>query len=530
MKARKLLQGTAFAVLATAACIGTGKMNASAQVSIADVKINTDKQQMIVTPESDDKEVIISVAKKSKKKGKMTFKMSQWDVHDVNGTSEVKVDLSKFSNVKENFIAVKTEDMEKPFIVRIPAAAKVNVITYNAEKNELNFKAGAKKNYAKAAESFQYKTPYGSWSEPEALNEGKKADIFRKYQYQGLGIYLRTPATKSEETLTPNNGDYKNVYDASNIDTKLDVYDSGSFPGKITKINIAKQAKGPSVPVQYGAGTVTLPKAVEYRVLIKDNNDTYSFKTFTATKQAIEGEPITTETKTIETANSSKATTGVKVAELLSVVPNELAESGVVGILEVRTASKVNDSSPKKAKCASNWTRVPIEVTSPLTDAELGGEEIITSASSIVTSESAIGKDEYGGAGIQAAKIFKDGKTVVTVAYGNATYDKATSKWKGTVRFTNIGDNSYQIVVSDKKVTSIDELDTKNVKTLAARGSSASKMLSLTNIEDGSYIYIRKAGNQSTKTWAGVYRLLGIVDVPKTKTASVASPSAITAQ
>lgn len=534
MKAKKLLQGTGFAVLTAVACLGTSTTDASAQVSTADVKVDTDKQQMIVTPESDDKEVIISVAKKGKKKGKITFKMAQWDVHDVKGASEVKVDLSKLNNVKENFIAVKTEDMTKPFIVRIPAAAKVNVITYNAEKHELNFKAGAKKSYAKAAESFQYRTPYGSWSESEALIEGKKADIFSKYQYQGLGIYLRTPATKSGETLTPNNGDYKNVYDASNIDTKLDVYDSGSFPGKITKVNIAKQAKGPSVPVQYSAGTLTLPKKVEYRVLIKDNNaDTYSFKTFTSTKAAIEGEPETIETKTIKIADKYQATKNVPVSDLLSTVQNEQAAPGAVGILEVRTVSKVDDNNPKKAKCASNWTRVVIEMTSPLTDEELGGAERIASASSIIASGSATG-DSYGGAGIQAARIFKitDDKSIaiVTVSYGTATYDKTTSKWKGTVRFTNIGDDSYQIVVSDKKVDSIDDLDTKSVKTLSARGSSASKMLSLANVEDGSYIYIRKAGNQSKKTWAGVYKLFGRVDVPKTKTASAASPAAITAQ
>ncbi|HBA97379.1 MAG TPA: hypothetical protein DCZ23_04640 [Lachnospiraceae bacterium] len=525
MRLKKLLQGTAFAVFATAAWLGAGG-DASAQVAPANVKVDTEKQQMIVKPEADDKEVIISVAKKGKKKGNITFKMSQWDVHDVNGAKEVKVDLSKLSNVKDNFIAVKTEDMAVPFIVRIPAAAKVNVITYNAEKHELDFKAGAKKNYAKAAEKFQYRTPYGSWSEPEALTEGKKADIFQKYQYRGLGVYLRTPATKSGEALIPNNGDYKNVYDAKNIDTKLSVYDSGSFPGKITKLNVAKKAKGPAVPVQYGAGTVTLPKAVEYRILIKnDETGTYEFKQFKAATEAKEGEPAVTETKTIETADKARATKNVKVADLLSVTEGQPATSGAAGVLEVRTAGKPNDYKPKKAKCASNWTRIAIEVTAPFTDEELGGKEVIASASSIVTSESAIGKTTYGDAGVRYAKICKiseDGKTstpVVTVSYGTSSpLSSATgSAVKGTVRFTNIGDEPYQIVVSKTEVMNIDDLDTKNAKTLAARGRAASKMLSYTNIEDKSYIYIRRAGNQSTKTWAGVYRLFGVVDFPKKK-------------
>lgn len=533
MRLKKLLQGTAFAVLATAACLGTGKTDALAQISENSVKVDTDKQQMVVTPEADDKEVIISVAKKGKKKGNITFKMSQWDVHDVNGAKEVKIDLSKLSNVKENFIAVKTEDMANPFIVRIPAAAKVNVITYNAEKNELDFKAGAKKSYAKAAESFQYRTPYGSWSESETLTDGKISGIFKRYQYQGLGIYLRTPATKANETLTPNDGDYKNVYDAQNINTKLQVYDSGSFPGKITKLNIAKQAKGPSVPVQYGAGTVTIPKAVEYRVLIKNSETkTYDFKQFTVASETTEGEPANSETETIKTADKFKATTNVKVTDLLGMPDGTPATSGAVGILEVRTASKVNDSSPKKARCASNWTRVAIEVASPLTDAELGDKEVIASASSIIATESAINNNnKYGDAGVKFAKIYKvdnDGnktsQVLVTVAYGTFSNESK----KGTIRFTNIGNDSYQIVVSKDKVTSIDDLDTKNVKTLSAKGSSASKMLNLTNVDDGYYIYIRKAGNQSTKTWAGVYRLFGVVDFPKTITTSTASPSSIT--
>lgn len=520
MRLKKLLQGTAFTVLATAACLAAGKTDASAQISQDSVTVDTDKQQMIVKPETGDKEVVISVAKKGKKRGNITFKMSQWDVHDVNGAKEVKVDLSKLSNVKDNFIAVKTEDMDTPFIVRIPAAAKVNVITYNAEKHELDFKAGDKKSYAKAAEKFQYRTPYSGWSEPEKLTDGKKADIFRKYQYQGLGVYLRTPATKDKDTpLTPNNGDYKNVYDAKNLDTKLSVYDSGSFPGKITKLNIAKQAKGPSVPVQYGAGTVTIPKAVEYRVLIKNSEtNTYSFKQFTVNTETKDGEPASTETKTIETADKSRATKDFPVAKLLSTSDTTLATSGAIGVLEVRTASKENDSSPKRAKCASNWTRVPIEVTAPFTDDELGGEATIASANSIIATGSAT-DTEYGDGGVRWAKIVKDGKQVVAVTYG--TY----SNGKGTVRFTNIGDDSYQIVVSENTVSSIDDLDTKNAKTLAARGSSATKILNLTNVNDGYYIYIRRAGNQSKKVWAGVYTLLGVVDFPKE--VSIPSPAAI---
>lgn len=530
MKWKKLLKSTAFTVIATAAWFSAGRIDASAEISQDSVTVDTEKQQMIVKLDENDKEVIISVATKGKKNGNITFKMSQWDVHEVNGAAEVKVDLSKLSNIKDNFIAVKTENMGTPFIVRIPAAAKVNVITYNAEKNELDFKAGDKKSTAKAATYFQYKTIYGDWSESKELTDGKKADIFQNFQHQGAGIYLRTSATKSGEALTPNTGDYKNVYDAQNINTKLDVYDSGTFPGKITKINIAKRANGPSVPVQYGAGTVTIPKAVEYRVLIKKDNDTdkYEFKTFDTDTETTSNNGES-EVKIIETSDTSKATKDVTVDGLLS-VSGKPAQSGASGFLEVRTAGKANDSSPKKAKCASNWTRVAIEVSAPLTNEELGGDEIIEAAN---TPNEKVDNGKYGDAGVNNAIICKDNKKLVTVAYGatpSATPSETsdpTPLVKGTVRFTNISNDPYQIVFSKDKVDSIDDLDTKNAQTLAARGSSASKMLNCTNIEDGSYVYIRKAGSQSTKTWAGIYRLFGVVDFPKTVPTETPTPTEI---
>lgn len=502
MRINRLLQGMAVTALAAAAWTGIGAADASASISINNVCVNTNDQQIVVTPGQGDKEVLFGIAKKgnNKKAGKTVFKISAWDVHDVNGSSEVKMDLSKLNATKENFIAVMTGDMDTPYIIRILAADKVNVLTYNAEKHELDFKAGNSKRNAVAAKAFQYRIPGGGWTtvNENEVDKGVTRNVFSEYQSQGASLYIRTLAVQEE---LKQDSYYSDVYDANNLDNKLPVYLAGTLPGKISKLNIAKQANGPAVSVQYTAGTVTLPKAAEYRVLLKkqekgkeagsENTDKYEFKEF----QKTEGDK--TITTNIEETNATKATTGVKVDTLLSTAA-EPATTGAVGILEVRTKAKANDSSPKKAKCASKWTRINLEVTAPLTDEELGDEKVITSACSI---------DAATSGGIKYAVVVeKDSagveRKLVTVAYGAS---------EGTIRFTNIGSDDYQILVSKEEVDDISKLPATGAKTLAA-GNVSTKIVNLTNVEQGSYIYIRKAGNQSKKKWAGVYRLFGVVD------------------
>ncbi|MCI9077423.1 MAG: hypothetical protein HFH68_00685 [Lachnospiraceae bacterium] len=499
MRIKGLLQGIAVIATAIVAWSGAGSANASADIGINAVRVDTEEQQVIVTPKASDKEVLFGIAKKgyNRKTGKTIFKVTAWDVHDTNGTGEVKIDLSKLNATKENFIAVMTGDMDKPFIIKIPAADKVNILTYNAEKHELDYKAGISRRDAIAVKSFEYRIPGGKWSEPQEMDNGVKKDIFEEYQYQGASLYIRTCA-KNETELKPDTY-YSNVYDANNLDNKLEVYVSGTLPGKIAKLNIAKQANGPAVSVQYTAGTLTLPKAAEYRVLIKDQNNVYSFKEF----DVMENGQVTGK-ETVVLTNASSVTKGVRIDTILGTESNP-ATSGAAGILEIRTKAKENSSSPKKARCASKWTRINLEITAPLTDDELGGAAIIATSS-------VVGEAVSGGAGIVNAIIVDDGRKVVSVQYGDSS--KGTDgKWKGTIRFTNIGSDDYQIIASAEEVTDVTKLQT-GAKVLAA-GNVSTKIVNLTNVEDGSYIYIRKAGNQSQKKWVGVYRLFGRADIPK---------------
>lgn len=501
MRIKRLLHGSAIAVLAVLSWAVAGSAGTSASIGISNIKVDTKAQQVVVTPGAKDKEVLFSVAKKGSngKTGKTTFKMSAWDVHDVTGNGNIVMDLSKLNATKENFIAVMTGDMDKPFIIKIPASDKVNVLTYDAQKHELEFKAGDSKGNAVAATSFEYRTQNGKWSEVQELEKGIAKNIFEQYQFQGASLYVRTCNVQKDKLEA--DAYYSNVYDASNLDNKLDVYVAGKLPGKVSKLNIAKQANGPAVSVQYTAGTLTLPKAAEYRLLVKGEDGSYNFKEFDTTK---DGQDVKEK---IVSTDATTATKGVRIDTMFGTTDNP-ATSGAIGVLEIRTKAKENNSSPQRAKCASKWTRIGLEVTAPLTVPELGGAATMAAAS-------AVGEAASGGAGIANAVVLnKDGKKVVSVQYGDSS-EGTDGKWKGKIRFTNIGDDEYQIIAVENEVKDIAELEKVKGAIILAAGSSSTKIATLSDVKNESYIYIRKAGNQSKKKWVGVYTLFGRADIPK---------------
>ena len=72
MRIRRLLQGIAVTALSVMAWAGAGSVDTSASIDISNVKVDTKAQQIVVTPNSGDKEVLFSVAKKgnNRKTGK----------------------------------------------------------------------------------------------------------------------------------------------------------------------------------------------------------------------------------------------------------------------------------------------------------------------------------------------------------------------------------------------------------------------------------------------------------------------------
>ena len=64
-------------------------------------------------------------------------------------------------------------------------------------------------------------------------------------------MYIRTPGEGLSKITETSDNELKDCYDAGNIDKAVKVYDAPRLPGRETKLNIAKQANGPSVSVQY---------------------------------------------------------------------------------------------------------------------------------------------------------------------------------------------------------------------------------------------------------------------------------------
>ena len=309
MKINRVIQGTALTALAAAAWMGAGS-DASASVTNARIDRADDSSYILsVEAENDDPEVMVGVAKVSKD-GKA--KVSAWDVYEGNSA---EVDLSKLNVANDNFFAVKTDDMDKPMFVGIAASSKKNKIEFNAGSAKITkLQTTVVKTTTDYTGDIEVRTVTGTWDSVQQTAE------FSKYQYQGATLYVRIPADDNKKTekleVTDITINKKNT-------AKEKVKQLGSLPSKETKLNIAKQANGPKVAVDYVKGLVTLPAKTEYRIVA-----------------------------TVADVVSPTAVGDTKVAT----TPGALLEGKGKAVLEVRKAA----STEKKGKAASKWTRVEL--------------------------------------------------------------------------------------------------------------------------------------------------------------------------
>ncbi len=454
MKTGRKLQWAAVAVCAAAAWTWAGADDAAAAITAGDIEASGTEQKMYVNA-GQDKELFFGTATMGKKTGKVVFKVSAWNLYELGSSTKAEIDLSKLSNVKDNFIAVKTDDMEVPVIVRIPATDRVSVVKYNGATQELDIKTGTNKSSVKAASAYEWRTVYSSWQTPEAsqqLSDGKVPGIFGEFQFQGATLYVRTPGEALSKITETADTSLSNSYDASNPDKKVAVYYAPRLPGKETKLNIAKQANGPSVSVQYSSGTLTLPKQSEYRVV------------------TVSGSTISIPGEVVKNTSVKK---GVTIDELL---PGNIES----GILEVR-----KEPNSSKKKCASRWTRIPLEMPSAL---------------------DVSGTDQVGSGGIKNVTIAGEaGASGTKPVLVKAEYVSGSKGYD--VVLTSTSDDIYKVAVMDK--------EEKPAANASARKLNAKSSLSLSNLKNGQVIYIRQEGSNRTKTWAGEYTKFGTVDFPK---------------
>lgn len=512
---KKFLQGVLTLGMAAAICFGASAVQADAAITPANIEVNGDTQTLTVKNASSEKEIMVGFAKQGKKSGKTTFSVASWDIYEpVSGT--VTVDLSNLNSAKDNFVEVKYLNGDIA-IIKIPKAAAKCVATYDATKDELEVKAGASKSAATAASSYEYRTAFSSWIDGETLTSGKTtAANFGKYQPQGATLYLRVPGETGDSGVAKAievNSELTDVYEAENVteDGKIaTTYKSVSLPSKEVKLKIAKQANSPKVPVNYVKGEVTIPANTEYRIAGK-----------------------ATEAGTLEFFKESGNVKITKNASKVAKAAGELLKDGttpnIAGFIEVRT-----EANTTKKKAASKWTHVDLKQPVVLADGMLAKIDADTSTTTTapncvnalsgddtngwksLTQTTPVKSDtggtvKYGGCGVANAKV-TDGastpKDLVTVKYGTVNAKNAT----GQVILENKGDKTYQVVVKESRTATI--ADTDKASTLKA---GSGKSLTLNNLKTGQWIFIREAGVQKTKEWVGVYKVMGVVDIPLEK-------------
>ncbi len=347
MKIKRVVQGTALAALAAAAWMGAGSDASAADISAFVDNYSGDGYKLVIETDS-DVEVAVGIASVSKGNAKVTA----WDVYD---SGSAIVDLSKLNVTKDNYFAVKTVDIDTPAFYKIPAAAKKSVVKYNAGTAKITTFTADGTDVLK--EGFQYRTVTGNWTDGSDLS-------IADFQYQGATLYLRrnpvAPASdKKTEALNDITINKKNPI-------KVTATVLETLPTKEVKLNIAKQAKGPAVAVDYVKGTVKLKANTEYRF--------------------------------VNESGIGKAASNSAVAPAMA---ETFVTSGDKGVLEVRTAATTGD----KSKCASKWTRVDIEKPAALA----ASTKVVNADCSAVTTEKAIDLVTSGGA--LTAKFSADKKT-----------------------------------------------------------------------------------------------------------------------
>lgn len=458
MKIKKILQGTALTAFAALAWLGAGSVGVEASVGIENVTFDEKNVKLEVT--FSEPELMVGMAKVDKNK---KAKVTAWDIYEPEAgsqTGKAEIDLSKLSVVKDNYIAITTNGMDKPLYIKLSATAKRNKITFHGNTAKISdFKADGKD-----VTEIEYRRTTDAWTNTSY----KIVDLnFSEYQYQGAVLYIRQSgvndlakitnkdATDAYKDIQTETVDINTVKNAAAIN--VPVYVIGKLPGKEVKLNIAKQANGPSVPVDYKKGTVTINKNLEYRVIKTAGVATY---------EAI-------SSKSVKEINDL-----LKASESVSA-----ASSGVV---EVRKQAVTRG----KGKSASKWTRVKIEEPRELAlsqDTKDINTATVDKPVTISTTSGAIMEAGY--------KLNNKGTAVTHLVLINKTSDNYEYYLGSSVP-----------AAGDKGIKTIKKEKTINIKQDDVNGKN---------------IYIRLAGDKKAKRWAGAWTQAGTgIKIPVIASAS----------
>lgn len=479
MKLKTLLQGSVFTA-ALAVCMATGIVTVNAAdgdfttAGVSAVSIDTTKQELKAT--GSNGELLVGVGKVNTTKKQIT--VATWDVYD--GTGAATIDLSKLSNVKDNYLVLSANGKEEVSVVKIPAGPKAISAIFDPATGVIKVGTGAKAADAKSAaaeittDTYEYRTSYGTWTN---LFEASKQIDLTKYQKQGATLYVRArgasgqSASSTSSTLSTQGAEELTYVDSAKKEHKVKVYDGAALPSKEAKVNIAATAKGPSVAVDYAKGTVKLPKKSEYRAV-----NATAIKYDTSNKATLVGD----EAKV------------VNVADIFTTFSETAAEKMTLEVRSVPVEGK---------KAATKWNRV--EIAKPV--------KISTTLLTVGNPDTkpgvpAAGSDpaQYGGKGIKDSVLKEDAAKdgVLTVTYSKV-------RGKDVFVIENKGALAYEVVTAAKDAT-------EPAKDAVAKKIAPTKKVTFSGISDESVVFIRVAGNKATKTWVGDYTKFGVVDYPKT--------------
>lgn len=477
MQLKKLLQGSAFALVAAACAIAVPSVVKAADATgtydeskVTVSKVDGVNAQMTAKVASGEKELLVGFAKVSK--GKVT--VPTWDTYDDESkvNAGVTIDLSKLSNTKENYIALTTPNAladDVITIVKIPAVKKVFKAEFDGATAA--FSAGeadrGRPTLAKldstSGTNYEYRTAYSSWTNMVSSN---KLAEFGMYQEEGANIFIRKVGTEQDmSSATQASDTYK-----FGANDKLKAYaTTATLPGKEAKVVIKARAKGPSISGDYAKGTVKLPKKADYRIV---------GGTKVGDPVGVGDSPKTMTIAELQTAGSAAIATGDKKFSV-----------------EVRTAA-----DPEKKKASSKWSRLSVGIPQKLA-ITAGVANTETKPTNGVYAPVAGGKT-YGGKGVVLA-------TGVNVSFKYIAYRKlAEYQQNNAIEIENKDeDQAYEIVVSSATAEA-PAADAKVTK--LAKGSG--KKAKLTGVVDGSKVWIRVAGDKKLKTWLGAYTYAGPVD------------------
>ena len=494
MEMNKIMKGTALTALAAATWFAAGTTDAAAKqaenpIDVNDVYVDTYNQIMTVNlDEGQAMEVHVGVGAYSDRN--KAVKVSAWDVYEVGayydeyddeeGYGVTNIDLSKLNSTKDNYIAVKT-DKSDPIYIKIPAAVKGQKATYNGGNSQVTIeriKQGSSE-LKDVDRDWEYRTSYGDWhelrlykysqnptTEQWGIDTTKPVKNFEQFQQQGATLYVRSKAIGSgyfdENKVYYNmkpSGTVKDAADKSTDTVEYPLYESGSLPGKESKLTIKKQANGPAVSVDYVNNQVKLPKDVETRMII--GSEYYVADNLADVK---ENEKV--DVDKFFNVSGKRGDVDLSATEIAE------AKAATSVVIEVR---KKADESKKKSP--SKWTIVKVVNPEAWEFKPKNGADFENGV--MVTTNQAVEVESITGGSIKIQYQYKNNKT---------------KDYAGKVTVTNAGKFDFQVVIkssdpagTDKGVT-IKAGDNKSIK--------ASK---------NDKVYVRKAGNKKDKTFAGKY-------------------------